>query len=65
MLELIAGFRASRAIYVAARLKLADALRDGPMDTEAIAKATATHGPSLDRFLHARRVVVARGLLLQ
>ena len=53
MLELIAGFRASRAIYVAARLKLADALRDGPMDTEAIAKATATHGPSLDRFLHA------------
>ena len=53
MLELIAGFRASRAIHVAARLKLADALRDGPMDTEAIAKATQTHRPSLARLVHA------------
>ena len=53
MLELIAGFRASRAVYVAARLELADALRDGPMDAVAIAKVTATHGPSLERLLHA------------
>ena len=53
MLKLIAGFRASRAIHVAARLKLADALRDGPMDASTIAKATATHGPSLERLLRA------------
>jgi hypothetical protein len=53
MLELIAGFRASRAIYAAAHLKVADALRDGPLEAEAIAKATATHGPSLERLLRA------------
>ena len=53
MLEMIAGFRASRAIYVAARLGLADALRDGPREVRAIAEATATHAPSLERLLHA------------
>jgi hypothetical protein len=53
MLELIAGFRAARAIHAAARLKLADALREGPLHAEAIAKATSTHAPSLERLLCA------------
>lgn len=53
MLEMIAGFRTSRAIYAAVRLKLADALREGPMDADAIAEITATHGPSLERLLRA------------
>ncbi len=53
MLRLIAGFRASRVIHVAARLRLADALRDGPRDVQALAEITATHAPSLERLLHA------------
>lgn len=53
MLRLIAGFRASRVIQVAARLHLADALRDGPKDVQALAEATSTHAPSLERLLHA------------
>ena len=53
MLRLIAGFRASRVIHVAARLRLADALRHGPMDVRALAGVTATHAPSLERLLHA------------
>lgn len=62
MLALIAGFRASRAIGVAARLRLADALRDGPMDPPALAKATAAHAPSLERLLHA---LASLGVLTQ
>ena len=53
MLQMIAGFRASRVIHVAARLRLADALHDGPRDAATLAGATATHGPSLERLLHA------------
>ena len=53
MLRLIAGFRASRVIQVAARLHLASGLRDGPKDVQALAEATSTHAPSLERLLHA------------
>ena len=53
MLQMIAGFRASRVIHVAARLRLADALHEGPLDAAALAAATATHGPSLERLLRA------------
>ena len=53
MLRLISGFRASRVIQVAARLRLADALRDGPKNVRALAEATSTHAPSLERLLHA------------
>ena len=62
MLRLIAGFRASRVIHVAARLRLADALRDGPQDVRALAEITATHAPSLERLLHA---LASLGVLAQ
>lgn len=62
MLRLIAGFRASRVIHVAARLRLADALRDGPMDARTLAATTATHAPSLERLLHA---LASLGVLVQ
>lgn len=62
MLRLIAGFRASRVIQVAARLRLADALRDGPQDVRALAEITATHAPSLERLLHA---LASLGVLAQ
>ncbi len=62
MLGLIAGFRASRVIHVAARLRLANALREGPMDVPALAAATLTHGPSLERLL---RALASLGVLAQ
>ena len=53
MLRLIAGFRASRVIGVAATLGLADALRAGSMDARALAEVTATDASSLERLLRA------------
>jgi len=53
MLRLIAGFRCSRAIYIAAKLGLADLLKDGPKGSDELAKATGSHGPSLYRIMRA------------
>ena len=53
MLQLIAGFRISRTVYAAARLGLADLLRDGPADSAALAGLTGTHAPSLYRLMRA------------
>jgi len=43
----------SRAIYVAARLGIADLLKDGPMSYLELAEATASHPASLRRLLRA------------
>lgn len=53
MLQLIAGFRISRILYVAARLGLADLLRETPSDSAALASITGTHAPSLYRLMRA------------
>jgi SAM-dependent methyltransferase len=53
MLQLIGGFYISRALFVTAKLGIADLLRYGPKDSEELAEATATHGPSLKRMLRA------------
>jgi hypothetical protein len=53
MLRMIAGFRVSRAIYIAAKLGLADLLKDGSKHTEELAEATGTHAPSLYRVMRA------------
>jgi hypothetical protein len=53
MLRMISGFRVSRAIYIAAKLGLADLLKDGPKHTEELAEATRTHAPSLYRVMRA------------
>jgi hypothetical protein len=53
MLQLIAGFRISRILYVAARLGLADLLRETPADSAALASVTGTHAPSLYRLMRA------------
>lgn len=58
--QLIQGFQVSQAIYVAARLGIADALTDGPRSSEDLAQATNTHAPSLYRAL---RLLSAIGLL--
>jgi hypothetical protein len=53
MLRMISGFRVARAIYVAAKLGLADLLKDGSKHAEELAEATGTHAPSLYRVMRA------------
>src|SRR5512133_2267272 len=47
------GYQVTQAIHVAATLGIADLLRDGPRDSDALAQETATHAPSLHRVLRA------------
>ena len=53
MMQLIFGFMISQAVYVAAKLGLADLLKDGPKDFKELAKATSSHARSLYRVLRA------------
>ena len=54
MFHLIVEFRVSRTIFVAAKLGLADLLKDGPRTSEQqLARSTGTHAPSLYRVLRA------------
>jgi len=53
MLQMISGFWISRAIYVAAKLGVADHLSDGYRTIDELAAATGTHAPSLYRVLRA------------
>jgi hypothetical protein len=53
MLGLINGFRLSQMIAVAAKLQVADHLRDGPQTTLALAQLTGSHPDSLCRVLRA------------
>lgn len=49
----IHGYRLTQLVYVAAKLKIADFLKDGPRDSHYLAAATDTHEPSLYRVLRA------------
>ena len=53
MLQMVVGFWVSRAIYVAAKLGLADLVKDRPKTADEIARLTGTHAPSLYRVLRA------------
>ena len=53
LIQLVTGYWVSQAIFVAARLGIADLLKDGPKTSEELAAATGTHGPSLYRLLRA------------
>jgi ubiquinone/menaquinone biosynthesis C-methylase UbiE len=53
MLNILSGYWLSRAVYIAAKLGLADLLKDGPRTTEQLAASTATHAGSLYRILRA------------
>ncbi|HKY03453.1 MAG TPA: methyltransferase, partial [Blastocatellia bacterium] len=53
MLHIISGFWLSRAVYVAAKLGLADLISDGPKTAPELATATNTHAPSLYRVVRA------------
>ena len=53
MLQIISGFWISRAVYVIAKLGIADLLNSGPKTAEELARSTETHPPSLYRLLRA------------
>ena len=53
MLRLISGYWISQAVYVAAKLGLADLVKDSPRSADELAAATKTHAPSLYRLLRA------------
>lgn len=57
LLQLIYGYRATQLIYVAAELKIADFLQDGPRNSEYLAKKIDAHEPSLYRVLRALTTV--------
>ena len=53
LLQMMTGYWVSQALYVAAKLGVADLLADGPRPVEALAAATQTNAPSLRRVLRA------------
>jgi len=53
MLQLITNFWTTRAVYVIAKLGIADLLKSGPKSANELAESTKTHAPSLYRLLRA------------
>lgn len=53
LLQMMTGYWVSRAIYVAAKLGIADLLAAGPVNVQELAAATQSHEPSLYRVLRA------------
>lgn len=53
MYQMISGFWVSRAVYIAAKLGIADYLQEQPKTAEELAALTDTHAPSLYRVLRA------------
>ena len=53
MNRMLTGYWISQALYVAAKLGLADLLTSGPRSADDLAQATKTHAPSLYRLLRA------------
>ena len=51
MMSMAYGSLVAQAVYVAAKLGLADLLADGPKDVDDLARATGAHAPSLRRLL--------------
>ncbi len=49
--QLGVGHYFSRALYLAAKLGIADLLKDGPRDSRELAASTETHAPSLNRVM--------------
>jgi SAM-dependent methyltransferase len=58
--QMAIGHYLSRALHLAAKLGIADLLKDGPRHFADLAQSTATHGPSLNRAL---RLLASVGVL--
>ncbi len=53
LLQMMTGYWVSQALYVAAKLGVADLLAEGPLSIEELAATTRTDAPSLRRVLRA------------
>ncbi len=53
LLQIVNGPMLSQCVYVAAKLGIADLLKDGPKSSEDLAAATQVHAPSLYRILRS------------
>jgi predicted O-methyltransferase YrrM len=53
MQQMLNGFRVTQTLYVAARLGLADILKDGPQPVEALAATTGANADALYRVMRA------------
>ena len=53
LFQMATGYWVSQAIYVAAKLGIADLLKDGPQSCVALATATGSDAPSLFRLMRA------------
>ncbi|HEY0320433.1 MAG TPA: methyltransferase [Pyrinomonadaceae bacterium] len=62
MIEMMSGFWVSRVIYIAAKLGLADELKDNRKTAAELAESTNTHAPSLYRVM---RALAGVGLLVE
>jgi hypothetical protein len=62
LFRMVTGFYVSRAIYVAAKLDIADLLSDRPRHSDELAEITQTHAPSLNRVL---RLLASAGVLIE
>ena len=51
LFRMVTGYYVSRAIYVVAKLGIADHMSEGPCRVDDLAAATGTHAPSLKRVL--------------
>jgi O-methyltransferase/methyltransferase family protein len=51
LFQMVTGYYVSQALYVAAKLGIADVLKDGPRHYTTLAQLTGTHSPSLYRLL--------------
>jgi hypothetical protein len=60
--QMLVGYRISQSIYVAAKLGLADLLKDGPQSSDELATAVAAHPDALHRLL---RVLAGVGVFAQ
>jgi O-methyltransferase domain len=49
--QMAIGHYVSRALYLAAKLEIADLLKDGPRDYRYLARASKSHAPSLNRVM--------------
>jgi hypothetical protein len=58
--QMAIGHYLSRALYVAAKLQIADLLKDSALDHETLAAKSQTHAPSLRRLL---RLLASAGVL--
>jgi hypothetical protein len=62
VLDLGTGYWKSQALYVAAKLGIADLIKDAPKTSDELAKGTGVHAPSLFRVL---RALASTGLFSQ